>query len=193
MRPHFRLFILLAALALGGCYPTSQEAIGISNGPAVDAKLYGVWQGRIANQNGNVYLFFLARAPAPAQAMLVRPGDAPNEKGDWASFSIVLGKAGSNGIVNALFDGGGVPRDENPDFVPLLYRFEADGTLHLYALDTIALEDAVRANRLAGGIVQNGKNADVTLTGDPKTLDAFFAANSAKFFTQLFGSFRRVN
>jgi hypothetical protein len=184
--------MLAAVLALCGCYPTSHEAIGISKGVANDPALSGTWLGHIAGDQGTTYLFFLQHPPEPEQAMIVRVGDG-KDPGEWASFSIVLGKAGGSAILNAVFENGSLPRDDTEDYTPLLYRFEADGALHFFLMNSLAAEDAVRANRLGGEIVSAGKNADVTLTGDPETIDAYFAANATKFFTVDFGTFKRVN
>ncbi len=192
MRGYWKPVVLAALLALCGCYPTTREAIGISKGVASDPALMGTWQGHVTGDQGITYLFFLTHPPEPEQAMIVRVGDG-KDPGEWSSFSIVLGKAGANTILNAVFENGSLPRDENEDYTPLLYRFEPDGALHLYLMNSLAAEDAVRANRLGGEVVSAGKTADVTLTGDPQIIDEYFAANATKLFTVDFGTFRRVN
>jgi hypothetical protein len=199
MLPRAKVFALLCLSALlsgllAACYPTSENPIGVSAGPtALDARLTGVWKGRIGtDKDATAYLFAFPREGGRLEAMLLHPS-ATDDKGDWTTVSLTPGKAGTANILNAklVLDNGAPAREGTVDYTPVLYRFDPSGELRLFVLDEKALADAVRQNRIAGTVKESSLGNDVRLTADAKTLDAFFAANAAALFTEDYGSFRQ--
>lgn len=196
MTAHFRAFALLClTIVLAACYPTSESPIGVSAGaPSPDARLSGVWKGRIGtDKDAAAYLFVFPREGGRLEAMLLHPS-AKDDKGDWTTVSLVPGKTGAADILNAklVLDNGAPAKEGTADYTPVLYRFEANGALRLFVLDEKALGNAVRQKRIAGTVKESSIGDDVRLTAGGKSLDAFFAANAAALFTQDYGSFRKA-
>jgi hypothetical protein len=191
----FRVFALLClGAALAGCYPTSENPIGVATA-APDSRLLGAWKGQIGtDKDASASLYVFPREGGRFEAMLIHAA-SKDDKGGWTTASLVPGKIGSTTVLNAklILDDGAPAKEGTADYTPVMYRFDAGGVLRLFMLDDKALETAIRAGRIAGTIKENSFGDDVRLTADAKSLDAFFAANAATLFTQAYGIFRRVN
>ena len=150
------LALLCLTAALAGCYPTSERPIGVSGTPAADQRLLGRWTGQIGTGKDTASLYVFPREKGQLEALLVHPA-AKDDKGGWTTASLLPGKAGAVNILNAklVLDDGAPAKEGTKDYTPVMYRFDADGTLRLFMLGDKALEVAIRQGRIAGTIKEN--------------------------------------
>jgi hypothetical protein len=211
-----RIFAAIAFLAiLSGCSSvTTNYPVGISHGSQVDARLIGGWRAvgannkQVRSSGGGGYVFFLPRKGGGYTGVLIGWNEPPAAKPDVALFDIVTGRIGSTGIINArIVDESGKPADaKDPGYWPGLYRFDRDGRLRIYNFSDQGIklvESAVQNHRLVGTSEEQsyGKDASgrenrairVHITADPKSLDAYIAANASLIFTGPIYTFERVN
>ena len=183
--------VLAAAVALSACYDTTTHPLGTTAGIKPDPALTGTWRG--VNSDGKPgYFHFLPQTDGSITVVIVEDGTGSN---DWNVATITTTKLGPNRLMNArLVEGDGKPVTDQPaGTVPVLYRIDAQGTLTLALPHEETLRAAVKAGRIKGHNA-DGAYGDVTLTADPKTLDAFFAApDTAKLFSEPFYTLHRVH
>jgi hypothetical protein len=182
---------LAAALALSGCYDTTTHPLGTTAGIKPDPVLTGTWAG--VDSNGKPgYFHFLPQSDGSITVIIVEDGKIDN---DWNVGAITTTKLGANRLMNArLVQGNGKPvTDQPPGTVPVLYRIDAKGTLTVALPHEETMRDAVKAGRIKGH-AEDGAYGDVTITADPKTLDAFFARPDIdKLFSTPFFTLHRVH
>lgn len=199
-----RAFAFFVAISiLGGCTTvTTDHPIGMSGGTQWDARLIGGWKVVPADQKMQpFYAFFLPRKEGGLQAMIVGWDKTnPNDSG-WETFEILTGKAGDHLVINGrpLLDNG-EPAKSMPagsGYWPLLYRFEADGTVNMFTWGTgdaiDAIKNAIRTGRITGTIEEHGQSSDIRITAEPQSLDAFFDAAAPMLFTELFATLQPIN
>lgn len=193
----FRFVALVAAVMLAGCGEVStQYPVGSTTGLTSDPALIGTWWPRAekgddvertADGNHAGYIHVLPTREGQFEIVLVSLPVKPGDTGDFEVYRASSGRAGENRFLNVVMLS---PAGEEPltapkhGTTPILYRFEANGDLTLFKLDTDKTTAAVKAGVIAGTIEKNtykydGKEyegtPDVTITADPATLDAFFA------------------
>jgi hypothetical protein len=173
-----RLLVVVAFAAVIAACASTKHPIGISAGPQTDARLLGGWKGVDPDQGNTIYAFIL---PRPDSADLQAVGVSPlhgDDKGGWATLSLVVGRAGEHRFLNArmLFDNG-KPAKPDDDYVPVLYTIEGD-TLRVSNPDVEALKQAVEAGEIAGKVT----GSSVVITAEPAVLDRYMATHAAKLF-----------
>ena len=211
-----RMFAAIAFLAiLAGCSGiTTNNPVGISRGSQMDARLIGGWrvveaEGKQMPRTGGAgYLFFLPRKEGGYTGVSLGWNEPPTAKPDIALFDIVTGRIGTTGIINVrIVDQSGKPVDtKDSSYWPGLYRFDREGRLHIYIFSeqgTKLVESAVQNHRLAGTSEEHSydkdssgkknKTVSVHITADPKSLDAYFAANAPLIFTEPIYTLERVH
>jgi hypothetical protein len=189
-----RLLAVFACFILAACYPTTQVPIGSTGPTTPDTRLIGSWLGQIGDGPETIYLFFMPRGTDQAEALLVEPAQG-QEDGSWSSYTVLNGYAGTHAVLNAraVLDDGKPAESADEGYTPLLYRFEEDGSLHLFLLDESATKAAIRSGKIAGTIKEESYTDSITLTADGKTLDTFFATpEGIALFAKPFGVFRRI-
>ncbi len=186
---------------LAGCGVTTVNPIGISSGAAQDESLLGVWRidtpASKKDPGGYALVFFYPYKDGHLQAVML--GVSKDHKSSetkcrdcWLNVDIFTGKAGDNRIFNVKFisSGGEQVTTQTQDYIPFLYRFDPDGTMHVFMLSSGAA-DALHKGGVAGTYDDKSKRA--RLTADPKSLDRFFAKNAQSLFTDPYAVLRRVN
>lgn len=190
-----RIAVLLCAVLLAACYPTTREPIGSTGAMTADARLVGGWKA--INEEAKdepTFLFFLRRDADKLECLLVT-ADKGDKKGEWMSFEALTGKAGAHAFLNGrtLLDDGKKPADANTDWTPVHYRFDADGTLRLFTLDEKAIGAAIKKGEIKGEIKEGSLGDEVRITAEAKAVDAFFAGRDPKtVFKQTLGVYRRL-
>jgi hypothetical protein len=164
---------LFATLALAACYPpTTSHPVGSTVGLKADPALTGVWKG-IDHDGKAHYVHFLHQSDGTLTILIVETGDKAE---DWYSVTATTAQLGANRLMNAkLLWTDNKPETDIPGTVPVLYRFDAKGTLTLALMN----EDAAKAAILAGkikGTVEKGAMGDAVITAAPATLDKFMAS-----------------
>ncbi len=185
-----RKFALVAALALGACYPpTTTHPVGSTSAQKPDPALIGLWKG--PNSDGKPgYFHFLRQSDGTIVAVIVEGGPKAE---DWNVATLTTARVGNNRILNArLLWTNGKPEGAPAGTVPVLYRIDAKGTLTLSLPDEDAFKAAIAAGRIKG-TVEKGQLGDAVVAADPKALDAFFAAPGvADLYSKPFFTLRRV-
>ncbi|MEI9989889.1 MAG: hypothetical protein WDM86_07605 [Rhizomicrobium sp.] len=181
---------LAATLALSACYPpTTGHPLGTTAGIKPDPVLTGTWKG--TNSDGKpFYLHLLQQSDGTLAAVIVESGPKAE---DWNVVTATTATLGANRYMNArLLWTNGKPENAPAGTVPVLYRLDAKGVLTFSLMDEDAVKAAIAAGKIKG-TVEKGQWGDVTITADPKALDAYFAApGAAKLFLQPFFTVRKV-
>jgi hypothetical protein len=179
----FRALALVALAMLAACTTVSTDyAVGISHGSVTDDRLAGSWRLVPKDPNaGKEYVFVVPRKGGGLQAVVVITETDPNDSG-WFTVDLVVGKAGDHAVINmgALSENGEPFKDKVPGYLPILYRFEADGRLQLFYPSDDAIKDAIQSGAIAGAV----ENSNLHITADPGALDAFFAKDSPMLFNR---------
>jgi len=188
--------MLAFALVAGACYPMTGQPVGSTGAMTPDTRLIGTWKGRVGNDedDGQVYVHFLARDEATIEAMMVRPTQG-DENGGWSNFAITTGKVGSRTYLNGawLLDDGKPLDDAPPGTTPLYYRFEPGGRLRMFALDSDMVAAAVKSGEIAG-TVKEGWIPEIHVTADSAALDAFIAAHDPQaLFSVDFATLEKID
>jgi hypothetical protein len=183
-----------AALIVAACLPvTTKTPIGTTVGFKSDPALVGIWKGHGKNDSKDGYLTFMNNGDGTMTALLFSRDE---DEGEWTTYTLQGAKLGDNRILNAraaLKNGKPVEGEEARAIMPLLYRFEKDGSLSLSLLDEKAVKDAIRAGRLKGEVGE-GDAGDARITEEPAALDAFFASDEAgKMFSEDLLVMRRLD
>src|SRR5882672_463851 len=164
------LAFFVAVSILGGCTTvTTDHPIGMSGGTQLDARLIGGWKVLPADQKTQpLYAFFLPRKEGGLQAVLIGWDKTRLDDSGWATYEILTGRVGDYLIINGrpLLDNG-EPASSTPagsGYWPLLYRFEVDGTVKMFAGGTAdaidAIKKAIRNGRIARTIEEHGQSSD---------------------------------
>jgi hypothetical protein len=185
----FGLVLLLAA-----CYPpVTMRPVGSTAGIRNDAALAGTWRTLPHDDDkGGGYFHFLPRKDGGY--LVIAVPEAGSESEDVLIAMVTSARfAPGFGYLNAvLSDPRGIRLPDNPPgTVPVLYRFDAKGTLSLYLPDEKATKAAIRAHRIAGDTGKSDTD-DAKITADAKALDAFFRSPEGQaLFTKPFAMMRR--
>jgi hypothetical protein len=166
----------VAALALAACYPpTTSHPVGSTVGFKGDPSLVGLWKARSTDpDNHTFYYYHLLHAKDGSMLALLVPGNG-GEASDVMMFKLKTARFGNFGFLNAraMMDPEHEATDQPPGSVPVLYRFEANGTLKIFILEEDATKNAIRAHKIAG-TVGTSETDDAVITADGATLDNFF-------------------
>jgi len=211
MRGSLKSFAAAAVfLMLSGCDTlTTDNPIGVNDATQTDAQLFGTWkmtapQAKAEPKEGKAYAFLLPRKDGGLNAVLVGWNRDYSDSGT-ITLEILTGSAGGFHFLNGTsFVEDGKP-DSSTNYWPALYRFDADGSLRLFKISDDGLKivaDAVESHRLAGTVTKHSlvsgdkseANAtmDIAITADQKSLDAYFAVNAGKIFTDPLYTLKRV-
>ncbi|HVV66289.1 MAG TPA: hypothetical protein VHC42_12535 [Rhizomicrobium sp.] len=168
-----------AALIVAACLPvTTKNPIGTTVGFKSDPALIGIWKGHGRNDSKDGYLTFMNNGDGTMTALLFSRDE---DEGEWATYTLEGATLGENRILNAraaLKNGKAVSDEESSQIMPLLYRFEKDGSLSLSLLDEKSVKAAIRSGRLKGEVGE-GDAGDARITEEPAALDAFFGSKEA--------------
>ena len=190
-------FVLAAALFAASCLPVTTDApVGTTAGRGADPALIGTWKAvpEKPNQGGPQFVHFIAGKDGAMTVLLVDTGKRRSD-GEWSVSSASAAVLGGRHYLNvrALSENGkpaeGADAERN---VPLLYRFDDDGTLRVFLIDEDKAKAAIEAGTIEGRI-EPGDYGDVILTAPPAKLDALIAGDDgAALFTQKLLVLRRV-
>jgi len=190
-----RALALGAVLLLSACLPVTTKApVGATVGFKPDDQLAGTWKGHPPDDKGTMFFHFLRAENGAMTAVLIEPA-TKKEDGGWMVFDIHTATLGERRFMNAreTFDKGAPANDglANETF-PLLYSFDAKGTLTLYLIDEDAAKAAIAAGRIAGKI-EPGSYGDISLTAPSADLDRFMQGpDAAALFAKPFAVLHRV-
>jgi len=212
LAPRKILVAIVLFLALSGCDSlTVDNPIGTSDGALGDSRLVGAWkltamQSKDASAEGTAYAFFLPRKEGGFNAVLVG-WKRDNSESDYYALKILTGQAGSSNFLNVvpIVDDGKV-EDKMDGYWPVLYRIDGNGFLQTYKLSDDGLkfvESAINDHRLGGAVTKHelyrdakgvaSESTEIEITADQKSLDAFFAANASRIFTEPLYTFKRAD
>jgi hypothetical protein len=171
-------FVVGAFLIVAACLPvTSKSPIGSTAGYKPDPLLTGLWKATSDKSSG--YFAFYPQADGSTQIVMFEPS-APGDKGGWVVFEVHTATLGAGRYMDASeTEDDGKPPAQALAHMPVLYRFDADGSLALTLMDEDAAKDAINAGRIAGEVLP-GQFGDVVLTAPPAALDAFLASPAGR-------------
>jgi hypothetical protein len=173
------------ALALSACLPVTTKApVGSTVGFKTDPQLMGVWQGAANDSGDSATIAFLSTEDGIVAVLIGIPAakDGTDESGTYSSYAIKTAQLGRYRYMNTralMEDGKPAAGREAQDTFPILYAINGDGMLTLTLADEDAAKDAVKSGKTAG-IVEGGDYGDITLTGGPAALDAFFSSEAGR-------------
>jgi len=205
----FRALALALVLIAGGCtHVTTTNPIGTTVGLGPDTALYGTWKGHFVKgweKKGDpqVFIHFLRSGDTQTDALYVSAPRAGDDYGSTSTYTITTAKLGQNHYFNAVekkADGNG---DDTPsDYIPVLYRLDADGTLTLCLMDLNKTVAAIRTGMPSGSfgtrVAKDDKGKVVTsydyasIDAGPEDLDAFMAKPEAALLFEAFLVLKRA-
>jgi hypothetical protein len=212
LMPLKMLVAIVLFLALSGCDTlTVDNPIGTSDGAPGDSRLAGAWkltamQSKDASAEGTAYAFFLPRKEGGFNTLLVGWKRDKSES-DYYALKILTGQAGGSNFLNVvpIVEDGKV-EDKMDGYWPVLYRIDGNGFLQTYKCSDDGLkyvESAIEDHRLGGTVAKHelykdangspGESTEIEITADQKSLDAFFAANASRIFTDPLYTFKRAD
>jgi hypothetical protein len=175
------LLAALAVLALAACYPpTTSHPIGSTVGFKSDPSLLGLWKARSPDpDNHSFYYYHVLQAKDGAMFAVLVPSGGDGKASDVMMFKLKTARFGNLGFLNVrvMMDPEHEAPDQPPGWVPVLYRFEANGTLKIFILEEDATKNAIRTHKIAG-TVGNAETDDAVVTADGATLDNFFRSRT---------------
>lgn len=184
MNTILRALALVALSMLAACTTVStQNPIGISHGVVTDNRLVGSWKLVPKDTNDDKeYVFVMPRKEGGLQAIVVMTASDPNDSG-WFTLNLVVGRAGDHALINMqpILENGEPIKDPPDGYLPMLYRFQADGRIQLFYSSDDAMKEAIQNGSIAGTIEKNG---NVRITADPQALDAFYADKAPVLFNR---------
>jgi len=187
------LLSAVATIVLTACYPpTTSHPIGTTVGFKSDPALLGLWKAEPDPSNHRSYYYDLLNAKDGAMFAVLVPDRG--EATDVMMFKLEAARFGNFGFLNVrvMTDPEHEASDQPAGFVPVLYRFDANGRLKIFMLDEDALKTAIGAHKIAGTIATAGTN-DVVITADGATLDKFFRSRTGlALFDKSFAVLTRV-
>lgn len=185
----------LSALFVAACLPvTTKHPIGTTSGFRQDRALLGLWKGHGQDADAKDGYFDFLRNEDGSMTAIMMTSDPDGD--DWETFRLDIADLGGNRIMNVHAGlKNGKPEDDEMSKanIPMLYSFGADGRLTLALLDEKAVAAAIKAGKLAG-TVEKSELGDVTITAEPKALDAFFATKEgAALFGEKLVTLKKMN
>jgi hypothetical protein len=174
--------IMLAAVALSGCFVTSVNRVD-GTGVDADPAMIGTWRG--LDDDGkvdkSVFLHVIAHKTGEGLGLALIDKD---------SFMILDGttvQAGPHRYLNATFKD--MPGTSNEDRALMglhIIRYEVRAKkLSLWLLDTREVTEAVESGAIKGQIEGSGMSKSVRLTASSEELTAFFSKpDAAKYFSK---------
>jgi hypothetical protein len=188
----FRLGLVICAfLGVCACLPVTTTApIGSTVGTKADPSLTGMWKGR--SDKSTIYFTFFPKSDGSTTVLMLAPPTSA-DNGDWNVFAARTAVLGAYRFIDARdVEDDGNPGDPALAHIPVLYSFNADGTLALYLMDEDAVKNAIKAGKIAG-VVKPGDFGNVVITATPAALDAFLqTADGRALFTKPLVTLTRV-
>lgn len=191
----------------------TDNPIGASTEYGLDKRLIGAWRMVDPRRDDKIpdhgagFMFLLPLKEGGLHGV-IESWTFKAPRSDSLEFDVTPGMAGDNLFANVrrLSENGEASEPEPSDYLPFLYRFEADGTLSVWGWSDDGLnmiKDSIENGRLMGTVTIQSYGPDdqgqamkpsigISITADQKSLDAFFARNGRAIFTERKYSFRRI-
>jgi hypothetical protein len=175
----FRLPLAAVALLLASCIPTIVSPLGTTTEIGADPALRGCWEARAPDGKTVAYYHFIPINRTTITVITVTHSGDKTQKSEWAHYRIGTAALGKHRYMNVVQVGR--DDDNNPDVVPILYRFDDERTLALYLPDEDKIKQAIEEKKLAGAVDE--KSGDIKITASGPALDDFFAKpDAASYF-----------
>jgi len=204
-----RSLALAGLLVVGGCtHVTTTSPIGTTAGLGSDKALYGTWKGHFVNDwqkkgNPEVFVHFLRHGDTETEVLYVSAPRQGDGYGGADRYTITTAKLGQNRYFNAVQKkSDDTASDSANQYIPVLYRIDADGTLKLNLMDMDKTVAAIKSGAVAGSfgtrVFKDDQGRLVTsydyanIDAHPQDLDAFMAKPEAAALFQAFLVLKRV-
>ena len=183
--------LVLGALLLAGCVPTSENPI-VSKSGANDPALLGTWRGKM-DDDETLFMHVLAGKAGAVTALLVS-GKSGGDSG-WASFRIVTAEVKGTHYISALWllDDGKPVEEGEKGYHLMRYEIRPDGSLQMFAVDEDKLKQAVKDGKVGGKTEGEGASGDVRLTASSEKLEKFLKRiDPAELFDKPFATLSKL-
>lgn len=175
--------LLLSALLLAACVPTSLQPLSPVAKAQTDARLPGTWIFRDEKEVG--YLHIADAEPGAELAILQvtqTPRDGAKKDAEYVGHASHLD---SGDYLNLRAAGNlRVAGKQKDGYLLVRYRFDAQGYLEVGLMNAKPVHEAIERGALAGEITEHkGWADDVRITATPEALRRFVNARHAELFT----------
>lgn len=174
--------IILCALTLSACIPTSEHPVGSGEGSSSDPELFGVWTGPVGDRHSFVHILPSTRGDEdPNKAgmdllLVAHPTAEDPEEFGWVLAHAFATKIGETRYLSVKWE----VEDRRPlegedaGFHILAYSLSDGGELRFQALNEEPIVEAIESGNLQGEIVPSRYFRTVRLTAPPDALRRFF-------------------
>jgi hypothetical protein len=190
MKPIIPMILAAMLAALAGCLPVSQNPLSSPDTAKPDARLAGLWYGKSGEDT--VFLHFV-----PTDGAKMDIVEVDHEKQHGASTNIYT--MFPSVIDDYRYLNVQEKKGSNKSWYLARYRIGGSGDLTIWFLSEKPVAKAVKAEKLAGKIVEkepvNGvlANREITVTASTEKLAAYVRKCDPEIlFAEKFGTFKKV-